>query len=163
MLFPGSDPSISTEELLIQITKIKNALLIEISECKTSAETMRAGQRKEQTQQFKQNLAEIGKPLNRVQFNKAATRSVPKSNFGILVDSQSTQRLQLNNLKQKVRQLQSDIQTKEEELNKLKTKTGSEAQEEVKEELQKAYEVMRYLKRVSSYNGQDYHELASAI
>lgn len=56
-------------------------------------------------------------------------------------------RLQLGALKRKVKQLEQEIGTREEEINRLKEKTSQKAQDHMRKELHSAYTVLRNLKK----------------
>ena len=56
-------------------------------------------------------------------------------------------RLQLGNLKRKAKELQQQVQAKDIEIAKMREKTSDKAQDSMKDELRRAYEVLRHLKK----------------
>lgn len=56
-------------------------------------------------------------------------------------------RLQLGNLKRKQKELEEQVRVKDNEIGKMKEKTSDKALDGLKDELKRAYEVLRHLKK----------------
>ena len=61
--------------------------------------------------------------------------------------AKSTLRLQLGNLKRKAKELEAQVYEKDMEISKMRDKTSDKAQENMKDELKRAYDVLRHLKK----------------
>ncbi len=61
--------------------------------------------------------------------------------------AKSTMRLQLGNLKRKAKELEDQVREKDLEIAKIKDKVSDKAQDGLKEELKRAYDVLRHLKK----------------
>ena len=61
--------------------------------------------------------------------------------------AKSTLRLQLGNLKRKAKELEAQVQEKDAEIAKMRDKTSDKAQESLKDELRRAHDVLRHLKK----------------
>ena len=59
LLMPGAEINISSEELFIEIGKIRNALVFEVNSYKQQAEFQRTESSKLKTQQFKQVVSDL--------------------------------------------------------------------------------------------------------
>lgn len=69
--------------------------------------------------------------------------------------NKSSMRLQLGALKRKAKQLEQELVQKETEIDRLREKTSQKAQDHMRKELRRAYDVLRYLKKKvggSTYN-----------
>jgi hypothetical protein len=61
--------------------------------------------------------------------------------------AKSTLRLQLGNLKRKAKELETQLQEKDYEITKMREKTSDKAQDSIKDELRRAYDVLKHLKK----------------
>jgi len=61
--------------------------------------------------------------------------------------AKSSLRLQLGNLKRKAKELEAQVQDKDADIVKMRNKTSDKAQEGMKDELRRAYDVLRHLKK----------------
>jgi hypothetical protein len=71
--------------------------------------------------------------------------------------------LQLNSLKHKAKELENEIQLKTEEIERLRERTGKNAQEQLKAELRKSYDVLKHLKRQAGYTTEEYRNLIAEL
>ena len=79
------------------------------------------------------------------------------------VDNQSAQRLHLNGLKNKLKDLEKDCQMREEELLRMRERTNLQAQESLKRDIEKSYNVLKYVKKEANYSSPEYSELIRAV
>jgi predicted nucleic acid-binding Zn-ribbon protein len=70
--------------------------------------------------------------------------------------NKSSMRLQLGALKRKVKEIEMDINCKDEQIDRLKEKTSKKSQDHMRHELQRSFGVLQNLKR--KVGGRAYHE-----
>lgn len=66
-------------------------------------------------------------------------------------------------MKHKAKELEREIELKNEEIERLRERTGKNAQEQLKAELRKSYDVLRHLKRQAGYSTEEYRNLINEL
>ena len=66
-------------------------------------------------------------------------------------------------MKHKAKELEREIELKNEEIERLSERTGKNAQEQLKAELRKSYDVLRHLKRQAGYSTEEYRNLINEL
>ena len=66
-------------------------------------------------------------------------------------------------MKHKAKELEREIELKNDDIERLRERTGKTAQEQLKAELRKSYDVLRHLKRQAGYSTEEYRNLINEL
>lgn len=140
-----ADCGASTQEVLIEVSRVKNLLAQELTNYTQQAQLDSLKRQRQQNFQFKNQLTNVQSSIKGMRAEPPVLNAQvqPVTNYANV----SSQRLALTNLKQRAKSLEKELRLQQEEIDRLQARTNEKAIDDAKQELRKSYEVMQHLKK----------------